>query len=266
MKIKKLAARLLHIINQYHRKMRLIGDNLAKRINKIENNLDDFVVNPISSLGNWAEFPEPIEYTNANTINVINTNVDLTKFFAVGDLLRLKQGGNFKYFYVYEVNANDIKISAGSSYTLVNTTITDVGIGIKNPATGFPGVFEFTPNLAEFGGGGSLTNISYLQNEFSVIGVNVEIKFTVQFDVVGSGVITDLQFDLPIPAYNYGSSGAIITGTGLGLGNSFTPLPLYGYLSSGGDFSKMELSIFEDNWQSISQSANGTYTYRIANT
>ena len=58
-------------------------------------------------------------------VGVITVPTDATTFFEVGDKIRFKQGGGYKYFYVTAVTSTSLSISGGGEYTLTNAAITD---------------------------------------------------------------------------------------------------------------------------------------------
>lgn len=58
-------------------------------------------------------------------VGVITVPSDATTLFEVGDKIRFKQGGGYKYFYVTAVTSTSLSITGGSEYTLTNAAITD---------------------------------------------------------------------------------------------------------------------------------------------
>lgn len=80
--------------------------------------------------------PSKFAYSTANTITV--TDFDPRNVFAVGDRLRLKQGGAYKYYKITALSATTIEISAGTGTALTNTTITEIGYSKYQYPLNFP--------------------------------------------------------------------------------------------------------------------------------
>lgn len=71
------------------------------------------------------------------TIN-LHTGVTGTEKYEIGDKVRFKQGGGYKYFVVVEVNASTLKITGGSDYSLTNAAITDLYVSKWKAPVGWP--------------------------------------------------------------------------------------------------------------------------------
>lgn len=62
-------------------------------------------------------------------VGTITVDSDATDLFEIGDKIRFKQGGGYKYFYVTDVpSSTTLDITAGSEYTLADAAITDFWI------------------------------------------------------------------------------------------------------------------------------------------
>jgi len=59
-------------------------------------------------------------------IGTVSVTSDGRERYEVGMKVRFKQGGSYKYFVITAVNETSISISGGSSYTLTNSSITDL--------------------------------------------------------------------------------------------------------------------------------------------
>ncbi|MDD5016326.1 MAG: hypothetical protein PHW73_14755, partial [Atribacterota bacterium] len=70
----------------------------------------------------WMDANETWEYASATTITV-PTNATLK--YQKGDKIRLKQGGDYKYFYVVGVAATVLTVTGGDDYTVAEAAITD---------------------------------------------------------------------------------------------------------------------------------------------
>jgi hypothetical protein len=73
-------------------------------------------------LSGWAPAIETWAYASATTITVPS---GATSRYQKGDKIRLKQGGEYKYFYIVSVSDTTLTITGGSDYTLANAAITD---------------------------------------------------------------------------------------------------------------------------------------------
>ena len=95
----------------------------------------------------WMPVTDTWTYASATTITV---PTDATTKYAVGDRLRLKQGGSYKYYYIITVAATLLTVTGGSDYTVANSAITDIGVSKAVNPIGFPGAFNYTPTFTGF--------------------------------------------------------------------------------------------------------------------
>jgi hypothetical protein len=98
------------------------------------------------------------KYASATTITVTG---DATLYYQVGDKVRLKQGGSYKYFYIITVAAALLTITGGSDYTLTNADITDVEISRAAGPTGFPAQHNWSPTLVGFSANPGFSNYRF---------------------------------------------------------------------------------------------------------
>ena len=76
------------------------------------------------------------------SVNQITTLVDVNFTFSVGDKIRFKQGGTYKYFYVIVIdNPTQLQLIGGSDYSISNSPITDVAYSKVSSPVGFPTKF-----------------------------------------------------------------------------------------------------------------------------
>ena len=180
---------------------RIIGQSLPDTIREIKRKQDEFSITPIGINGGWYDYAEPMQYVSATQLSVINTNVDLTTFWVQGDALRILQAdsASYKYFFVYSVSANSIKITAGTDYTFTNTSFTIVSKGIAENPVGFPGQFKFSGALTG-ANTGVYSNPDSTNNEltfFSMVGREVTLKLSV---TSGALTIADyIKLTPPVP-------------------------------------------------------------------
>lgn len=107
-------------------------------------------------LGGWEEPDEIWAYSSSTQITV---PTGASSRFAVGDRIRFKQGGSYKYYVVYGIpSATTVNISGGTDYTVANAAITDIGISRHPAPNGFPEYFNISPTFGT--AAGNLANIT----------------------------------------------------------------------------------------------------------
>lgn len=117
-------------------------------------------------LGGWEEPDEIWSYSSSTQITV---PTGASSRFAVGDRIRFKQGGSYKYYVVYGIpSATTVNISGGTDYTVANSAITDIGVSRHPAPIGFPSYFNYQPTLTTQAGG--LANTTRLYAYFNLIG------------------------------------------------------------------------------------------------
>lgn len=174
---------------------------LATEINELKRN-----VNSLSSArqpyqGDWFEFTEEMVYTSSSEMTISNTEVDLQNVFAVGDPIRYKQGGGFKYGYVAKNTGTVLTVRSGSDYTISNAPITDVAKGLRLNASGFPVVFEFDPDFSAAPGTYSQSNPSLNEfGSFYMVGPIVYLEFASSFFSILTSPSVVLLSNLPVTA------------------------------------------------------------------
>lgn len=89
----------------------------------------------------WIKPQETWTYASATSITVPSGAMSK---YSVGDKIRLKQGGSYKYFYVTAVASTALTISGGTDYTLTSATITDNYYSKSTNPVGFPGSFTIS--------------------------------------------------------------------------------------------------------------------------
>ena len=115
-------------------------------------------------VGGWTE-TSGWSYASATTITVPSGAASI---YAVGDQIRLKQGGAYKYFSVIAVADTTLTVTGGSDYTVANAAITDAAFS-KGGGVGHPGWFNWTP---AYQGHASMTYTSVTTSisKFSLVG------------------------------------------------------------------------------------------------
>lgn len=112
--------------------------------------------------------------------------------YQVGDRVRFKQGGSFKYCYIrYVADTTTLELATGDTYTLADASITDVYVSrISNPF-GFPEWLTWVPTITGFS---SLPTTNVYK--FKMVGKTAYAYFSNGGD--GTSNSTSFTFTLPI--------------------------------------------------------------------
>lgn len=151
-------------------------------------------------------------------VGVINVPTDATERYAIGDRVRWKQGGGYKYGIVVAVAATTISVITGTDYTLTNAGITDNYISKWVNPVGFPHYFSWAPTDVW---DGSAPTVAVTTNfKFTIIGRTVFYRIKKEYSVAGANNTT-VNFDAPTTTaqgqateYNAAGAGNISTGIG----------------------------------------------------
>jgi hypothetical protein len=220
---------------------RILGQSLPNTIRDIQQSIDEFSKVPISYRGDWHELAEPMVFVSSISMRVSNSAVDLTKIFAIGDPIRYKQGGDYKYGYITKVTTNVITIRSGSDFTIINSPITDVAKGLKLNPIGFPVLFNI-PNSAYSAAPGSITlsgTPSDTKTQFFMVGPVITVR-VITFNATISGADSVVFLNLPAPsaeitnAFRVNYNDSVGPQWGVVKVTSGTHLEIYSGLSSGG--------------------------------
>ena len=109
----------------------------------------------------WVAAGETWTYTSATTFTISG---DLTAKYQVGDKIRLKQSGSYKYFHIvgvsYGAPNTTITVTGGSDYSVANASITDNYYSRAEHPFGFPDWFNYSPTVTWTNGPTSPTDIA----------------------------------------------------------------------------------------------------------
>ena len=99
--------------------------------------------------GGWTEIPDGSwTYASSTTITVPSGAASI---YAVGDQVRLKQGGAYKYFSIITVADTLLTVTGGTDYTVANAAITDAAFS-KGGGVGHPGWLNYSATVSGSGG------------------------------------------------------------------------------------------------------------------
>lgn len=127
------------------------------------------LTNPViqGNVSGWTVETETLTYASATTFTVSG---DVTARYRKGTKIKLTQTSD-KYFYVtassYSAPNTTVTITAGSSYTLTNATITSPYYSYQENPQGFPQRHNYTPVLSNTGGSPAIGNGTLL-GQFSM--------------------------------------------------------------------------------------------------
>lgn len=173
--------------------------DFAKLIAELDARIKNLERTPQPFLGDWFEVLNPIEYVSADTLKFSDDDLDPRSFFTVGDKVRYKQGGDYKYAYIKKISATQWEVFSGTDYTLNNASVTDFAKGVTATPTGHPILFNFNPNI--LGLSATYTNLnpaSFENAKFLMIGKLLKMKLDVTFGNLSGNSV--LRATPPIPS------------------------------------------------------------------
>jgi hypothetical protein len=135
--------------------------------------------------GNWGLpspngwLPAPGTWTASSDAITITTQAGSTDIYEVGDKLRFKQGGGFKFNYAIAVTDTTLTMTGSTDYEMTTDTITDNYYSHCSTPVGFPQYFNYTPT------GISATNVT-MTGRFIITGRIIHVDFYAIF----TGTIT----------------------------------------------------------------------------
>ena len=181
-----------------------LNNTLAVTLNRLESRLSNLEHARQPYLADWVEITEPATF---GTGFLSFTNLSYVTPFEVGDRIRLKQGGSYKYFYFIQYGMEFIVfLYGGTDYVMVNGDVTNIAYS-RNPApSNFPTWINVnrsnTTILTATGTNLPLQSTPVNCRKFKMDGdiVTVNIDFT--FDNTPAAT-NWLQFDPIIPTQNF---------------------------------------------------------------
>jgi hypothetical protein len=95
----------------------------------------------------WVEVTDSWSYASATTIGVPS---DATTIYQVGDRIRWKQGGAYKYGMLKTIATTLLTIDTSTDYTVANSAITNVAYSRVTNPFGFPSYFNWSPTAGGY--------------------------------------------------------------------------------------------------------------------
>lgn len=150
----------------------------------------------LANTDGWLATDESWTYASSTTITVPS---DATAKYSIGDKVRLKQGGGYKYFYIINVASTMLTITGGSDYTLTNASITDNDVSKVSTQVGFPQWFSYTPSYTGFSSNptGGVNRFKISENTVTVMrrtgtaGTSNGVTFLITAPVTSANTTTD---------------------------------------------------------------------------
>ena len=188
-------------------KLNILDNRIIKDIRQPQKEVENISRTNQPVLGDWYTFREKLEFVEVQNgagfrygrVQFIDNTIDPAKYLSVGDYIRYRQGGEYKYAYVTEFIGNEIEIYGGSQYVLASAEITEFGKGVSRLPSGHPISLKFDPQLEALGATFTQGSASGLDYRFSMQGRDVTIR---AYDLGGSSVDDEsiLYFVLPVKA------------------------------------------------------------------
>lgn len=152
----------------------------------------------------WEFVSEVLTYSNSTTVTIVSGG---TNRYQIGDKIRYKQGGSYKYGVVIGVTSTTLTIFGGSDFTIANSAITDVYVSrVQNPF-GFPDWFNYSITVTWNGTtpGGTTTIVSKFRLDGRTCFVFVKGNYTTaganntQLDFAGpmAAAVTAGEYSIP---------------------------------------------------------------------
>lgn len=184
----------------------------------------------------WYDADENWTYASTTTITVPS---DATTKYSIGDKIRLKQGGGYKYFYIVGVAATTLTVTGGSNYSVADAAITDNDYSKASTPMGFPQWFSYSPSWASYGTQPSVGN-GALNGRFSIVGRTVNFSLFLRMGSTTTYGTDAYRFSLPISTSS-SFLGGVATGRFYDVSASVTQI---GYLELLSESDYGELKVY----------------------
>ena len=142
----------------------------------------------LPDLTGWTPVAVAWAYASATTITV---PAGADTIYSVGDKIRFKQGGAYKYYYVITVAAALLTVTGGSDYTVANAAITNIYYSKAATPVGFPQRFNFTTTW-----GGFTVTVPTGTFSFCIIGKQVNLFYA--SSAPGTSNAVTFTFTVPV--------------------------------------------------------------------
>jgi hypothetical protein len=162
----------------------------------------------------WNTVSDSWTYASSTTINVPS---DATVTYAIGDRIRLKQGGAYKYFVVTTVAAALLTVTGGADYSVANAGITDIAYSRYIRPLGFPMYFNWTPSWTNLTVG-SATQVATFMLYGGLVRANIRLTWAANTSISGN-VSVSQPITKALDSYTtVGAAALVDAGTALFMG------------------------------------------------
>jgi hypothetical protein len=142
----------------------------------------------------WSKAAGRWSYSTATRINVPSESI---ANYTYGTKVKLKQGGDFKYFNVVGKSTSGyLDILGDKDSALTNATITDAYFSNMATPESFPMWFNYEPAW-EIPSGPTLTDLDMTVAKFRVIAMDIQLNIALTFDAEGAGDYSAIRGALP---------------------------------------------------------------------
>jgi hypothetical protein len=160
------------------------------------------------SNGGWIPVSDTWTYASASTITIPS---DGTTVYQKGMMIRLKQGGGYKYYNASAVAATLITVPINIDHVVANAGITDIAYSFSKLAYGFPTSFNFTSTPSYAGGTTDPTSNTIVTAQYNIINANTARVVIEAAIVKGTGNRTTFGYTCPFSFANYRPVSALDT-------------------------------------------------------
>lgn len=189
------------------------NQGLFNKLNELNNRLDSLTTNRRPYIADWQEVLTRISATvsqddqflnNYARLDFIDFGIDLRNFFALGDKVRGKTGGSFKYFYIIGIEQDSIYLFGGNAQSFVDGEVTEfafsrtTGRGHSKILTWIPHAYALDPMIGEAIPPNVAGNFSMLGNTVYIDGFINSIILT---GTPSLSILIDLPID-PVEGFN----------------------------------------------------------------
>ncbi len=112
------------------------------------------------------------------SVNQVTISTDVNSIYSVGDKIRFKQDGAYKYFYIIVLDSpTQLQLTGGSTYSITNSPITEISYSKVSSPVGFPTFFNKNGTVDNFWMLGRL----HFCSATTVVTTNTQGDTTIQF-------------------------------------------------------------------------------------
>lgn len=205
-----------------------------------------------STITGWREIPESWAYASSTTITV---PTGATARYTIGDRIRYKQGGGYKYGVLFAVAATTLSITGGDDYSVANSAITNMAVSRDACPIDFPSAFNFTTSPTGFSAAPTNT-----VNQFMLTGKWAEVF--IRQATAGTSNATTFTMTLPLTSKTLTNAvWGVVVVEAIDAG-AVTSSPAVGFVNSNSSTLTLYKSAAQAAWTNSGNKAAGALTLR----